>query len=618
MRQPWHPVLALVLLLCSGMAMAVEKKPQQVLDLQYGEVLFHFYQDDYFTAITHLMAAQQRQQLPHHAREAELLLGGLQLSYGMRSEAQRQFEAVLDEQVDRDVRNRAWHYLARIAYQRDRLEEAQASLRQVSGGTDPHQSAEVALLKANISMLQGADLEAATVLDRVRAPQPVTEYLRINRAIALLRAGQLEAGRELLDDIGRQRADSEELRALRDRANLGLGYGLLQSGEAEQARHYLNRVRLKGPYAAAALLGAGWADVERGAYDAALVPWQELAQRQGFDAPVQEAQLAIPYAFEKLGEQSRAIHFYQTAIRYFDAEEQSLTEAVAAVQAGQLIDLLSQADDGQSGGWLQRSPTPEDLPARQYLVDLLAGHPFQEMLKNYRDLTFLNRLTRQRLDYIAVMQDMVEARRLAHEQRGPEITARLQQNEAAATARRWQDLQQRWQAQQQARDPLGLASAVEQQQWQRLNGMLDRLAALPDEARYREMATRARWLKGVLYWNLQADYEQRLWQVRKGLQALQEPVQQAEAGHARVAGLLSTRQDSFRGYENRIATLQARLTVLQPPLQSSLVRAGDILQQLALQELETRRTRLVSYRNQARYALARNFDQLAKQQAGTP
>ena len=32
---------------------------------------------------------------------------------------------------------------------------------------------------------------------------------------------------------------------------------------------------------------------------------------------------------------------------------------------------------------------------------------------------------------------------------------------------------------------------------------------------------------------------------------------------------------------------------------------------MALEELEARRERLVSYRSQARYALARNYDQIA-------
>ena len=51
--------------------------PQDVKDLHYGDVLFYFYQDDYFDSITRLLAARQLDRIPHTQGEAELLLGGL-------------------------------------------------------------------------------------------------------------------------------------------------------------------------------------------------------------------------------------------------------------------------------------------------------------------------------------------------------------------------------------------------------------------------------------------------------------------------------------------------------------------------------------------------------------
>ena len=41
-------------------AVAAAKQPASVRDLHYGKVLFHFYQDDYFSAITHLMVAREQ------------------------------------------------------------------------------------------------------------------------------------------------------------------------------------------------------------------------------------------------------------------------------------------------------------------------------------------------------------------------------------------------------------------------------------------------------------------------------------------------------------------------------------------------------------------------------
>ena len=58
-----------------------------VKDPHYGEVLFYFYQEDYFPAIVRLLAAQKQARVEQHVDEAELLRGGLYLSYGNHLEA---------------------------------------------------------------------------------------------------------------------------------------------------------------------------------------------------------------------------------------------------------------------------------------------------------------------------------------------------------------------------------------------------------------------------------------------------------------------------------------------------------------------------------------------------
>ena len=597
----------------SGFCLAAKKKPQQVQDLHYGEVLFQFYREDYFTAITHLMAARQRQQLPHHAAEAELLLGGLQLSYGMHREAQKQFEGILDTQADRDTRNRVWYYLARIAYQRGLYEDARNAIRNIEALRDERLRAELAVMSANIRMALGENAEAAAELANTEAPEEWREYLRINRGIALLRAGDIEQGRAILDRLGAGDADSEELRALRDRANLGLGYQLLKAGKGEEARTYLERVRLKGPFMRAALLGAGWADAGRGDYRRALTPWLALLDRTSYDPPVQEAHLAVPYAFARLGDQRRAIHFYEQAISYFDNQQQEIEHAIESVQSGLMLKLLTQADTGISGGWLHANPTLEGIPAGRYLVDVLSGHDFQETLKDYRDLGYLENLLEERLASIELYHDMVDTRRLAYEKNAPRIRERLQREEAAELRRQWQACRNKLQAARNSGDPMDLATRKEQQQWHKLSGLRDRLAKLPSNARFDALKDKARWLQGILYWQIQADYRQRLWNIDKQLRAIEGAVDEARKRHARVRAALDGVRAGFDGYEARIEALRQRILALLPAIRQARGGTSSHLQRLALNELENRRQRLVSYRSQARYALARNYDLLTRQ-----
>ena len=111
-------VLLPVLLLAAGNTAA--HPPRAVSDLAYGEVLYHFFQEDYFTAITRLEIALARNRLPHHRQEAELLHGGLLLSYGLIDAAEAIFERLLNPDTPAQLRNRVWYYLARLNQRRGR------------------------------------------------------------------------------------------------------------------------------------------------------------------------------------------------------------------------------------------------------------------------------------------------------------------------------------------------------------------------------------------------------------------------------------------------------------------------------------------------------------------
>jgi len=614
-KLPLQFLLFWIWLAVTANSFAVSVKPQEVRDLQYGEVLFHFYQEDYFTAITHLLVAQQQNHLQHHQQESELLLGGLQLSYGMLDQAEARFDHLLDEDTDSELRNRVWFYLTKIAYQRGRYEQAFSTLQKIDKPRDKKIRAELAMLNANIHMEMGKDAEAAKILGKASAPKGWEEYLRINRGIALLRAGEIKEGQKTLDKLGKRRSGDEELRALRDRANLGLGYELLRRGNSEQAREYLNRVRLQGPFMQAALLGAGWADTERGDYEQALTPWLALLKLSSHDAPVQEAHLAVPYAFTRLGDNQRSNYFYQQALEFFDKEQQYLGDAIQAARSGALVSLLSHKDTASfsSGGWLSEHPTLEDVPSGRYLVDILAGHQFQESLKDYRDLGYLKQLLHTWLENISLYYDMVDARRLAYEQRAPLVRKRLEEQEISALQQRWQHYNTLVQNERGTNDPLNLATGKERQQWETLQKSQEKLASLPAEPRLQVMQDKARWLQGVLYWQIQSDYKARLWQAEKQLKELGILINETARNHQQVADALTDVKTGFEGFDKRIEALRGRILALLPRIDIARDNASGHLQRLALKELETRRQRLTSYRLQARYALARSYDQVVQQ-----
>ena len=59
----------------------------EIRDPHYGDTLFHFFQERYFTSVTTLMTSQHFNRVSQHADEAEVLRGGMLLSYGLHREA---------------------------------------------------------------------------------------------------------------------------------------------------------------------------------------------------------------------------------------------------------------------------------------------------------------------------------------------------------------------------------------------------------------------------------------------------------------------------------------------------------------------------------------------------
>ena len=299
----------------------------------------------------------------------------------------------------------------------------------------------------------------------------------------------------LLDAVGQIAAPTEEMAALRDKANLALGYAWLKENKPNEAKAVLQRVRLEGPQSNKALLGVGWADSAEQALHEGARALARAARRNMLDAAVQESYLAIPYAYAQLDATKQAAEQYTLAVAAFGEEAQRIDQSIAAIRSGRLLDAIMENDKADSVGWYWQLQNLPDAPETRYLYHLLASHEFQEGLKNYRDLKLMQlNLARWELSVEAFDEHGRYASQ-AFEQRVPVLERMLGGVDPEQLEARQRDLELRVSAIERDNDVAALATAREREQWdkvQRIQQVLDR--ADPTDPLVQEMREKVRLL----------------------------------------------------------------------------------------------------------------------------
>ncbi|MEJ0087391.1 MAG: hypothetical protein WDO72_17090 [Pseudomonadota bacterium] len=607
-------------------AMAAEPEvdklsPTVVRDLHFGDALFYYYQGQDLEAITRLQAYRQWGRMPHHDAETDLLLGGLYLSLGLHNEAGERFETLLTQSVPEGVRNRAWFYLGKIWYARGYLDRAERAIKEVQGRLTPDLEAERLHLLSNILMRQQRFDEAIALLNAWRGRKDQSDWLayaQYNLGVALVRKGLVTEADPFLTTVGTLVSGRRELRSLRDRANLALGYAYLQNNQPVLAKPALERVRLDGPYSNKALLGVGWADAAEGQFQEALTPWMELRDRNLLDSAVQEAYLAIPYAFAKLNANAQAAENYEIAIKSFDSETMNLDASIAEINDGTMLDKLLKRDEKDHYGWFWQLREVPDAPQSRYLYHLLAGHDFQEGLKNYRDLAFLGGTLAKWQDSIVAFDDMLDTRERAYAERVPQADAVLASGrldkygaERANTGGQLDQVEA-------SQDVSALGTAEERDQWARIVRLEAALLAAPNDEETNVIREKTRLAKGVLYWRLAESFKARVWNERRTLKDLDQALREAQNRWVRVQKARSSMPNNTGEFAARVEALRLRLEAAQQRLAGVAQQQNGLLEALARNELEQQKERIGTYQIQARFALASIYDRAAAPPAAVP
>ncbi|NNC68793.1 MAG: hypothetical protein HKN83_12245 [Gammaproteobacteria bacterium] len=605
-----------VLSLCSAVSFANIEQPNIIKDLHYGEVLFHFYQEDYFTSIVHLLAARDLNRTTNHVPDDELLLGGIDLSYGLHKEASRIFDRLLQGNVRDAIKNRAYYYLAKIYYQRGYIDESADFLSNVSGPVQESVFGELKLLTGQVYMAQGKYDAAISSLDKWKAPKNYKNYADYNLGIAYTKRGNVDKGIEHLKKVGKLKAKTETMRTLRDRANLASGLTLIQNDRPADAIKYLEKVRLEGLYSNLALLGIGWANTNAKKHSAALAPLQELRNRSAYHSEVQEGVLALAHAYNEMGLLGRAVQAYEQAADIYQEEAKELAYSANQIEQGVLVDaLLDRTKGGPQMGWFWTLRDLPELPEVKYFTELLAEHEFHEALKNFRDLLFLKKNLAHWDENISIYLTMLDTRKARYHKYLPLVQQRLNGLDLSKLQAQQDSISFVLNEIENDNAFMQLATAEEKRKLAEISQLEQRLELLklqePENNKIAQMSEKIALMRGIMHWQIYSAYIERSWNHKQEVSEIEKHLSITPEKSVSIKRAITESVEKFDEFEARILALHKEIKRLIPIANRVFEEQSRYLEHVAVKELNHREKILTGYEKHARYQLASAYDAAA-------
>ena len=587
--------LCLLVMLLSAPLLANTRvdRPHEVVDPGYGAILFEYYQQNWFAAMSHALMALETGALPTQRPQAQVLLGALYAHYGMPDEAEQLFRNLLEGSVDPALAPGIWLHLAELHYRKQRYADSLALLDEQIGTPPQELSRQFHALRTRLLMRMGRFEETGDALDYI-GEESLSHYLRYNLAVSRINSGEGEKGERLLWQVANLPPADEETNALKDRAMLALGVHYLRTGQAQQARDLLRAARLDGPYSETALLLHGRAWIASDEPVRALGSLQALVERSMQFEETQEALLSLPWLFQVLGDYGRAGTGYRHAISRYTEHYRYLSGLEEQVRSGKWF-----ADLVQEPSWsTAMDALPPFAPARvesfATFRHLFASHDFHTRWRDYHEQLRQIHLLQRWQQRLPAIEGMVAAQIRKHRQQVPlaeEMLAALQQ---AGWPQKLDKMEQRFQHGRQDNDLAMFATDEERKLLSAVNEVETLMARWPERIKP-ELRERLALHKGLLLWQLQENSVPRQWQRERQLKDLAGLLEQTDQLSERVAAAASGDSQRAVSLGHQLAGLYNEIAQLELRGQQLLHRQQQEIESLALIRIDSTRQRLKAF-----------------------
>jgi hypothetical protein len=586
---------------------------QKVFNLDYGNSLFYLYQKKYFAALTQLKIAKTVSPIKSQGFAPDIIYSGLALRYGINSLASKQLLFLSKSNLSKVEHDQIWFYQAKLNLVNHQDALAEIALSQI-GESLPEvfiQEKNNLLIETYIRLDQLEN--AQKQIDSIDDDNEFYFYSKYNLGVAYVRLGKSELGTKILSELGELDSEQNDLLALRDKANIALGFSFLRENKPELATEYFTKIRLNGPFSNKGLLGLGWSYVLADKHKKALTPWVELKSRHTIDPAVQEVLLAIPNSLEQLDQLKAAAGQYEEAIDSYKKEVKKLKATLRLIKSGEFIKSLKPTNINEDSDFPWNLTSIPETGTAAYLGQLFGSRAFQNGFENYRTLLYLNFVVDGWKESLPTYKKVLKIRQSVYKNRLNEIDLQTRISKFKKIDGEYTKLVKKLDSIEQNNNDLALADSLENNLLQRLNKIEKTLSSKAPSDEISNQLQQTKTLRGILEWDIKRDYIPRLWATKQSLVKVKNDIKLTSNKKNSVKNSMSNATVNFSDYDSKFSTAEKRLDAIDIKLQNLLNFQKQQLSSLAAKELKRRQILLQGYIDQAQYSLARLFDKLSNE-----
>ena len=144
--------------------------------------------------------------------------------------------------------------------------------------------------------------------------------------------------------------------------------------------------------------------------------------------------------------------------------------------------------------------------------------------------------------------------------------------------------------------------------WGEINGLQAAPALSANIPEADEVREKVSLLQGVLQWQLERDFKDRLWRIRRDLRNTGEALVATQRSRRQIDDTMRNEPVKFEDLSSRVYGLVARIDGMKTRVDGAMGAQRAFLQSIALGELQAQKQRLDIYTVQARFALAAIYD----------